>query len=243
MWTPTALASEVSHKAGTAWRVVEDQYTASTRKLVETQSDQELLEDILEESKPPVPQGAEHLHYLLQTPFRYDAPYPVGSRFRRAGSTEGVFYASEEIRTSLAELCHYRLRFFQESPSAVLPRQQERLTVFSIDYRSGRSVDLTIAPFVKDRAVWTHPSDYQATQAFADTARQANVEIIRYESVRDVDQGNNVALLSPSAVNSTAPTTRQTWFLFLSEAEANCERANPNGSNQRWTFKREQFAI
>ena len=243
MWTPTALASEASHKAGTAWRVVEDQYTASTRKLVDTQSDQELLEDILEVSKPPVPHGAKHLDYLLQTPFRYDAPYPVGSRFRRAGSTEGVFYASEAIRTSLAELCHYRLRFFQESPSTVLPRQQERLTVFSIDYLSSRTVDLTIQPFVKERATWTHPPDYQATQAFADTARQANVEVIRYESVRDVDQGINIALLSPSAFNSTTPKTRQTWFLFLSAAEANCERANANGSNEQLTFKREQFAI
>ncbi len=243
MWTPTALASEASHKAGTAWRVVEDQYTASTRKLVETQEEQWLLEEILEVSKPPVPQGAERLDYLLQTPFRYDAPYPVGSRFRRAGSTEGVFYASEEIRTSLAELCHYRLRFFQESPNAELPRQQERLTVFSIDYLSNQAVDLTVEPFVKDREIWMHPSDYQATQHFAGTARQADIEIIHYESVRDIEQGKNIALLSPSAFNSTAPKIRQTWFLYLSEAEANCERAKANDQSEQWTFKREQFGI
>ena len=243
MWTPTALASESRPKSGAAWRVVEYQYAASTRKVVETKSDQELLEEILEATKPPVPLGAENLHYLLKSPFRYDAPYPVGSRFRRAGATEGVFYASEEVRTALAELCYYRLRFFKESPDAVLPRQQERLTVFSVDYKSSNVIDLTRPPFVKDRALWAHPSDYQTTQAFADVARQADIEIICYESVRDVEQGTNLALLTPSAFKSKKPKKVQTWFLYLSQAEANCERASANSHYDQWTFKREQFAI
>ena len=47
----------------------------STLKLVDTLAEQALLEDILEESKPPVPPECRHLHYLLSTPFRYGAPY------------------------------------------------------------------------------------------------------------------------------------------------------------------------
>lgn len=121
MRTPTALASEARRKQGTAWRVAGDQHTPSTRKLVDTRRDQEILEDILEATKPPVPRDADTLHYLLQTPFRYNAPYPVGSRFRRAGSTDGVFYASGQVRTALAEMCHYRIRFFSEAPDAMLP--------------------------------------------------------------------------------------------------------------------------
>jgi len=240
---PIALASETFYKSGTAWRVVEFQHSASTRKLVETKDDQALLEDILESTKPPIAQGAEDLHYLLNTPFRYDAPYPIGSRFRRTGSTEGVFYASEKIRTALAELCYYRLRFFTESPDTVMPRQQERLTVFSIDYSSHNVVDLTRPPLVEDRQKWTHPSDYQATQAFADTARKVGMEIIRYESVRDIEPGTNLALLTPLAFKSKKPKISQTWFLYMSEAEANCERANANSTNDQWTFKREHFAI
>lgn len=243
MWTPTALASEFRPSQGTAWRVVEGQHRLSTRKLVATQHDQELLENILEASKPPVPRAALALHYLLQTPFRYDAPYPVGSRFRRAGSTEGVFYASEQIRTALAEFCHYRLRFFKDSPNTVLPRLHERLSVFSVTYRSKQTVDLTQPPFVTERKTWIHPSDYQATQSFAETARLAGVEIIRYESVRDVEHGVNLALLSPAAFKSTKPKTMQTWFLYLSPVEANCERANANNPDERWTFRREQFEI
>ena len=241
MWTATALASEASEQEGVAWRVVEDQYRASTRKIVDTKDDQELLEDILEESKPFVPHGAENLHYLLQTPFRYSSPYPIGSRFRRAGSTEGVFYAAKEIRTALAELCYYRLRFFQESPDTPFPCEQERLTVFSINYHSNFSINLTQPPFVKDEKTWMHPSNYETTQAFADSAREAGIEVICYKSVRDLNNGLNIALLSPKAFSAHTPLKMQTWFLYLSKAEANCERAAASHPDDYLTFKLEQF--
>ena len=47
-------------------------------------ADQKILEDIIEEAKPPVPANARHLHWLLATPFRY-APGIGGSRFRARG--------------------------------------------------------------------------------------------------------------------------------------------------------------
>lgn len=241
MWTPTALASKVCHRAAIIWRAVEDQHNAATRKIVDTRQEQELLEDILEGNKPPIPKNAAALHYLLHTPFRYDAPYPVGSRFRRAGANEGVFYGSETIRTTLAELCYYRLRFFQESPDSSLPRQQARLTVFSVNFESKMQIDLTQPPFDSERKRWTDAADYSATQAFADSARQAGIEVIRYESVRDQPTGFNVALLSPSVFKTNTPEHMQTWFLYLSESEANCERANARTTDERWTFKWEQY--
>ena len=61
--------------AGRCWRVVEAQHVVSTLKLVDTLAEQALLEDLLEETKPPVPPECRHLHYLLATPFRYGAPY------------------------------------------------------------------------------------------------------------------------------------------------------------------------
>ena len=51
--------------------------------LVDTMAEQQRLEQLLDESKPPVPPECRSLHYLLATPFRYGAPYPGGSRFRR----------------------------------------------------------------------------------------------------------------------------------------------------------------
>lgn len=240
---PIALESEFRQLSGSAWRAVEFQHTTSTRKLVATQDEQEILEGILDRTKPPVPREALQLDYLLMTPFRYDAPYPIGSRFRRSGSTDGVFYASEQIRTALAEFCYYRLRFFNESSNTTLPTQSERLTIFSVEYMSSRALDLTQPPFRGNRAVWTHPSDYIATQELTDQAREAGADLIRYESARDIEHGVNLALLSCTAFSANAPIERQTWFLYLSDAEANCTRANANNHDDHWTFKREQFAI
>ena len=72
--------------------------------LVDTLGEQALLEELLDESKPSIPADCRHLHYLLFTPFRYGALYPAGSRFRRAGLTAGVFYASHQATTAVAEL-------------------------------------------------------------------------------------------------------------------------------------------
>jgi hypothetical protein len=71
--------------------LVEAQHRISTLKLVDTVEEQQALEQLIEETKPPLPPECAGLHYLLSTPFRYGAVYPVGSRFRRAGLTEGVF--------------------------------------------------------------------------------------------------------------------------------------------------------
>ena len=63
-----------------------------------------------------MPPECRHLHYLLATPFRYGSPYPRGSRFRRAGLTPGVYYASGTAGTAIAETAFYRLLFFAEFP-------------------------------------------------------------------------------------------------------------------------------
>ena len=112
IWTPAALSSEARPLSGRCWRVVEAQHVVSTLKLVDTLDEQELLERLLDRSKPAVPPDCRQLHYLLSTPFRYGAPYPGGSRFRAAGMTAGVFYASVQVATAIAEMAFARLRFF-----------------------------------------------------------------------------------------------------------------------------------
>jgi len=242
MWTPTALASNVRQSKGLVWRVVEHQYTVSTRKIVDTQDEQDLLEDILEESKPPYPLEALELHYLLKTPFRYCPPNPYGSRFRRANSGSGVFYASEHIRCALAEFSYYRIRFFQASPETPFPQNQVVLTVFSVKYQSAHLLDLLQPPLSRDHALWTDKDNYTASQLLADSARQANIEVIRYESVRDVEKGANIALLVPQVFTTKKPVAQQTWYFFLSTQEASCIRVNPHDSSEKWIFPLTQFA-
>ena len=55
-------------------------------------AEQELLESLLEQSKPPVPGACAKLDYLLYTPFRYP-PSHYGSRFR-SYADPGVWYLS-----------------------------------------------------------------------------------------------------------------------------------------------------
>ena len=109
IWTRAALSSSARVLSGLCWRVVEAQHHVSTLKLVDTLNEQRLLEGLIEGTKPMVPPECRHLHYLLFTPFRYGAVYPNGSRFRRAGITEGVFYAAEAVESAIAEMTFHRL--------------------------------------------------------------------------------------------------------------------------------------
>lgn len=124
IWTPVALSSNARKLSGTCWRLVEAQHHVSTLKLVDSVSEQALLEELIEATKPPLPPECRDLHYLLSTPFRYGAVYPIGSRFRRAGMTEGVFYASETPQTAVAEMAFYRLLFFANRQIRPGPRTQ-----------------------------------------------------------------------------------------------------------------------
>ncbi len=240
-WTPSELKSEAKPLAGKAWRVVEHQHTHATRKLVDTQQEQQLLEDILDQSKPQYPENVAHFDYLLKTPFRYLPVNRYGSRFRRAGSREGVFYASARLQTALAETAYYRIRFFQATESNMLPRPRAQLTAFTVKYATRSHLDLRKPPLNRDSDAWTSLTSYQQTQNFADIARQANVELIAYESVREAGRGVNYALLKPSAFQGTSPVDRQTWYFYLSPVEAHFSRAHATSSEDHYTFDRARF--
>jgi hypothetical protein len=213
MWTADALASEATPYRQDIWRVVESQYIASTMRITDSLEEQAILEEVLEESKPVMPPACAGLDYLLATPFRY-RPYPFGSRFRRAGQEEGAFYASERVETAIAETAYYRGKFFDESPQTTLPANAVEMTAFKVPCRTQKHVDLTEAPFARDKARWTDPSDYSACQGLADLAREAGIAAIRYQSVRDPQHQANVVVLSPRAFGAKAPVSRQTWRIF-----------------------------
>lgn len=206
--------------------MVEAQHQVSTLKLVESLAEQQLLEDLIEASKPPVPPECRHLHYLLFTPFRYGA-YPKGSRFRRAGMTAGVFYASETPETAIAEITFYRLLFFAESPDTPWPTNPADYTAFAVAYRTARAIDLTKAPFAAHRKRWSEPIDYSHCQDIADSARVAALEIIRYWSVRDPRGGVNLALFTCRVFTKPEPVERQTWRIHLGASGAQAIRESP----------------
>ena len=177
--------------------------------------EQAILERLIDDAKPKLPAECRHLDYLLATPFRYQAIYPHGSRFRRAGKTPGVFYAAEQVETAVAELAFYRLLFFVESPKTPWPDAPTEFAAFSVALDTPHSLDLSEPPLDADRAAWTSLTDYAACQALADDARAEGLTLIRYQSVRDPRQGKNLAVLDCAAFAHPCPLERQTWRLKL----------------------------
>jgi len=210
-WTPPAVASEAASVRFDVWRAVEAQHEASTMSLVDSLDEQLILERVLEQSKPPIPEAARRLDYLLFTPFRY-LPPPGGSRFR-AMDDPGVFYAADLVRIACAELGYWRWRHLLDTP--YLPAMpQKAQTVFRARVE-GETIDLRNAPFARDHDAWTAPHDYSACQRFARVAREGGIQVIRYESVRDPGQGGCAAVMTPHAFAKPKPLDRQTWMLSV----------------------------
>lgn len=215
-WTPSALASEARPWQGAGWRAVEAQHRVATMVLVQGDlQDQALLEDILDVVKPPMPKGAQVLHWLLATPFRH-WPTKSGSRFRRR-EDPGVFYGAETRRTAAAESGYWRLRFWLDSDGLKQRSAAVELTLFELHAAASAALDLTLPPLSNDRDAWMQRADYTATQALAVSARAASVDAIRYASVRDA-QGVCFALLTPQVfknVSSPYRHVQQSWSLTI----------------------------
>jgi hypothetical protein len=187
-------------------------------RLADSLEEQALLEAVLEDSKPPLPAPVRRLHYLLATPYRY-RPH-VGSRFR-AAFEPGVWYGAEALRTALAEKSYWRLRFLLDSPGTPDLKPVPH-TAFQAAVRSRAALDLTRAPFVHERATWTHRSDYRETHAFGGVARTAHIELIRYESVRDPEHAACAAVLDPVAFGRGKPHGLETWFIAAARSRVRC---------------------
>ncbi len=211
-----------------AWRAVEAQNVVSTLRLSDNDpARQDLLERILEESKPPVPPAAVGLHYLLATPFRYP-PGRHGSRFR-AWPEPGVLYGASERPTACAEMGYWRWRFARDSAGLEeIPAAAQTLFRFGV---GGVGIDLAAAPLDQWRPDWIAPDVYAATQALGRVAREAGVQFICYQSVRDPEAGRCFAVLDAGALRPGQPLERETWYLTVTRQRA------------VWTRERERFVF
>lgn len=221
-WMPAALSSEARPWVGSVWRMVEAQHTASTMKIVDTDDEQNLLESLLEDSKPAQPAATKGLDYLLATPFRYYPFLRPGSRFR-AVTDSGVCYGAESVRTASAELGYWRWRFLKDAVD-LEKLQPVAHTAFSADVKT-QVIDLRLPPFNAQAVAWSHPSDYTATQALAQVARTAQVGGIQYASVRDLQPAWCLALLTPHGFAKPKPNPlMQTWWLVVHQDGVNWRR-------------------
>lgn len=224
------------------WRTVEAQHESSTRKLVDSDAEQLLLEHLLEEVKPPVPTGhrfrAGQLHYLLFTPFRYP-PLRGGSRFGTRMEA-GLLYASELLPTSLAEVAYYRLVFF-DGTDAVIDFVQTAHTCFDVDVQAERAVDLTVAPFDAHEARISSRTDYRDSQQLGRDLRAAATEACVYVSARAEGRARNVALFEPVFATSK-PRSLQGWTCYATRSRVEFTRSN-TFTPATHAFPRVQFEV
>jgi RES domain len=222
------------------WRVVEAQHKISTSRLVQSQADQALLETLVESAKPPVPKLCRYWHYLLQTPFRYG--HKGASRFRAAYERPGIFYASEHVRSALAETGYWRLRFFAHLPPIDWPTGASLHHSFYVNLHASKAIDLTMPPYIADSARWRAADDYSACQQIATLARAANIACIRYTSVRDPQAGYNIALLSPEPLAGQQPTIDKTWLLQIEPGRVLAHADFPSHDRYEFRFNSQQHA-
>lgn len=224
--------------SGRVVRIVEGQHRISTNRLAASLEDQAVLEALVEEVKPILPEAARGLHFLLSTPFRYG--HRQESRFRRAGERPGIFYASEAVETAIAETAYWRMRFFSRSPGTVLPKTTAEHTSFSVAVEAARTLDLTIMPFLATEADWMS-DDYGRCQRLADAARKLDAQAIRYRSARDPLHLANLALLDARAFREPEPRIETSWHLRFVGEHLTALAAFP--SPLRFTFDFAQFGL
>ena len=221
------------------YRVTEGQHLMSTDRLVDELAEQDVVERLIEEVKPPMPPEARGLHYLLGTPFRYGHAKP--SRFRRAGERPGIFYGSETLHAAMAEVVYWRLRFFAAAPGMRVPDVTIVHSAFSVPVEVERALDLTVPPLVSGRDSWTDPQDYGPCQQFAQHARKLGTQLIRYESARDAPEGRNAAVFDPAAFQRPVPNGAGTWHFRFRGQKLTAFAAQPSTERHDFTF--EQFGL
>jgi RES domain len=180
-WDPIWIQDPAADLSMRAFRMVETQYVAATMRLVDSSDEQDLLERMLEASKPELPPEAHGLHYLLAAPFRYRPQ--TESRFRSV-NLPGVWYGADDPYCACAEIAYWRQRFLLDSVGLM---KQHLSTAHSLYQATvnGRAVDLLSPPWSQAQALWQHHSHYIETQKLGKLVRDStDVKWIRYGSVR-----------------------------------------------------------
>ena len=197
------------------WRVVEAQHILSSRDLVDSREEHELLENLIEESKPHI--GKEK-NYLIFTPFRYP-PLKYGSRFGRVFEPS-LWYGSLKIETAFIEVAYYRLKFFADT-SADLGYIEISMTAFTTFLKCNIGVDLTEKPFNQYTKEIVNKNTYEHSQLLGANMREEHIEAFLYFSARTHEMSKNIAAFIPSVFqlkNNQYINRQQNWKCFANQS-------------------------
>jgi hypothetical protein len=212
----------------------------STRKLVDSDEEQILLERLLDAVKPPLPSdpALARLHFLLSTAFRHP-PLRHGSRFGTRAE-RGIWYGALTLPTAFAEVAYYRLLFLDGSRAA-LGTVTVELSAFRAAVQTRRGIDLTRPPFAAYEGRISSKTSYAATQPLGREMRASRVEVTLYASARDRARGTNVAVLAPAFARRT-PAAFSAWVCNATTARVEIAKKDVLRA-QRLTFERAEFEV
>ena len=240
IWTRCAGPSEVRPLRGRFCRVVEAQFRNSTRKLVDSDAEQEVLEELIDRvAKLPVPAGFEGLHYLLYTPFRHP-PLRNGSRFGTR-LERGVLYGARELPTAFAEVAYYRLVFL-DGPEVDLGDLHLELTAFWFGIAAARGIDLSVSPFRAFEAQISSKTRYGPAQRLGGEMRSAAVQCCLYNSARAEGRHVNLAVFE-NVFRPKQPLREEPWTCRATRANVEFRSRTLLGPERRHAFARVQFEV
>lgn len=173
------------------WRIVEAQHISSSRDLVDTKEEHDILEALIEQSKPKL---THDKHYLISTPFRYP-PLKYGSRFGHIYEPS-IWYGSIKLATAFAEVAYYRLKFLNDS-EVDLGFIEIPVTAFKTHLQTSSGIDLSAPPFNHYQHKISHQTSYEDSQRIGMDMREAGIETFIFVSARDKNQGKNVGAFIP----------------------------------------------
>ena len=201
-WRRVLAATKPTALMGTLQRMVENQEQKVTVALVDSFAEHDVLESLLEESKPYTDYGPDFLRldYLLRTPWRYP-PLRWGSRFGRRFEPS-LFYGSLTAEALFAEAAYYRLVFLEGMETPFRERVISQHTVFEAQYQTDRGLDLRRAPFAKHADTLRHKVRYLPCQQLGTELRERDIVAITYFSARAQGDEPNIGLFSPKGLRS-----------------------------------------
>ena len=226
------------------WRVVEAQHILNSRDLVDDIEEYEVLEDLLEYSKPELTPEltTDTGNPLIFTPFRYP-PLDYGSRFGRVFEPS-LWYGSLSITTALTEVAYYRLKFNQDT-EADLGYIDTLLTAFNVSIKTNRGIYLTQPPFMTHRNDISSRTSYDVSQQLGSEMRASQVEAFVFYSARcGLDDAKNIGIYStPVFYQKQGQYTyhQQTWKCVASNIKAEMTRTDGLGRQHALTFGWDDF--
>lgn len=242
IWTRSGASSRppLRRLALEPHRVVESQHKVATRKLVDTDAEQAVLEALIDTAKPPAPGGMGRLHYLLQTPFRHP-PLAWGSRFGTRAE-RGLWYGALALPTAFAEVAYYRYVFLAGTAAKLTPLAVE-LSAFRAAIATRKGVDLGRAPFAAFASRLASKTSYAHTQPLGRDMRVAGVEAFLFPSARDAAGGANVALFEP-CFSRPSPFDLKTYLCTTTDSAVEVSRKDVTARKpERYAYPRAQFLV